>query len=75
MDGGEFRLVGVISYGAKPMERPVRSPGSPDARVTYDGTNFYTDITDTNGYYLFDRLAPGNYFVYLPASNFTGAAC
>ncbi len=30
------------------------------------------DVTDANGYYLFDRLVPGDYFVYLPASNFSG---
>ncbi|NWF71026.1 MAG: carboxypeptidase regulatory-like domain-containing protein [Chloroflexi bacterium] len=29
-----------------------------------------TDITDVGGYYLFDQLDPGNYFVVIPASNF-----
>ncbi len=29
-----------------------------------------TDITDANGFYLFDNLDPGPYFVEIPASNF-----
>jgi hypothetical protein len=32
-----------------------------------------TEITNAQGYYLFDRLLPGNYFVNLPISNFGGA--
>ncbi len=31
-----------------------------------------TTTTNTNGYYLFENLYPGNYIVVLPASNFTG---
>ncbi len=46
---------------------------TPDVRATYDGTNFYSDVTDAGGFYLFDRLVPGNYYVYLPPANFTGA--
>jgi hypothetical protein len=29
-----------------------------------------TATTNANGYYYFDNLAPGDYFVYIPASNF-----
>lgn len=32
-----------------------------------------TATTDTNGYYLFDGLTPGNYRVEIPTTNFTGA--
>ena len=30
------------------------------------------DLTDAGGYYLFDHLAEGEYYVHLPSSNFTG---
>lgn len=30
-----------------------------------------TVMTDANGYYYFDNVAPGDYFVHLPATNFT----
>lgn len=41
--------------------------GTPDTFI-----NFTT--TDSAGYYLFERLQPGsNYFVHIPASNFTGS--
>ncbi|GAB4543351.1 MAG: hypothetical protein Fur002_15210 [Anaerolineales bacterium] len=46
---------------------------TPDLRALYDGVNPYTDLTDSNGYYLFDNLPAGDYYVYLPASNFTGS--
>jgi len=51
------------------------SGATPDLQARYDdgATNYYADVTDVGGYYLFDRLVPGNYYVYLPASNFTGA--
>jgi hypothetical protein len=29
-----------------------------------------TDVTDPTGYYYFDQLTPGDYVVYIPASNF-----
>ncbi len=35
-----------------------------------DGPPVNTVTTDPNGLYLFTRLVPGNYFAYLPASNF-----
>ena len=31
------------------------------------------DETDANGYYLFDQLPPGDYFVHIPSSNFVTA--
>jgi len=40
--------------------------GTPDTLVTFD-------TTDATGYYLFDRLISGTYFVRLPATNFVGA--
>jgi len=36
-------------------------------------TPYLTDTTDASGYYQFDNLAPGNYYVGIPASEFTGA--
>ncbi len=30
------------------------------------------ELTDANGYYLFDGLIPGTYFVQIPPANFTG---
>ncbi|MCS6836523.1 MAG: GEVED domain-containing protein [Anaerolineae bacterium] len=38
-----------------------------------DGPAIATTITDANGYYLFDNLAPGRYIVGLDASNFVGS--
>jgi LPXTG-site transpeptidase (sortase) family protein len=35
-----------------------------------DGAAIRSDITDAGGYYLFDGLAPGDYYVHIPASNF-----
>lgn len=29
-----------------------------------------TTVTNSDGHYIFDNLAPGNYFVYIPATNF-----
>lgn len=75
MDADE---VGVAGVQVQLWRESNGTPGlqtagaTPDVRVTYDGTNFYADVTDANGYYLFDRLVPGNYYVYLPPANFTG---
>jgi hypothetical protein len=35
-----------------------------------EATAIDTDVTDVNGYYLFDNLAPGNYIVAIPNSEF-----
>jgi uncharacterized repeat protein (TIGR01451 family) len=32
-----------------------------------------TTTTNANGYYIFDELDPGRYFVHIPASNFSGS--
>ncbi|GEM_PF-3137158 len=41
----------------------------------FDGTNYVNfDTTDANGYYLFDNLLAGQYFVHIPSTNFTGGA-
>ena len=38
----------------------------------FNGTSYDNfDITDSNGYYLFDNLLAGDYFVHIPATNFT----
>jgi len=37
-----------------------------------DGAPIATTLTDPNGYYLFDNLAPGTYIVGLDPSNFNG---
>ena len=37
----------------------------------FDGTGYVNfDTTDANGFYLFDNLPPGQYFVHIPVSNF-----
>lgn len=44
--------------------------GTPGLQVASD-TFLYFTTTNADGYYLFDRLQPGNnYFVHIPASNF-----
>ncbi len=61
MDGGEqpFANVTVELY------RDGNANNQPDAAEL-----IRTDTTDAGGYYLFDQLDPGNYFVVIPASNF-----
>ncbi|MBC7879404.1 MAG: sortase [Anaerolineales bacterium] len=45
--------------------------GTPGLQVISDTLMGFT-TTDATGYYLFDRLQPGtNYYVHIPASNFT----
>ena len=40
----------------------------------FDGAAYAnSDITDANGYYLFDNLLAGQYFVHIPATNFAAA--
>ena len=37
----------------------------------FDGTSYVNfDTTDANGFYLFDNLAPGQYWVHIPAAEF-----
>jgi hypothetical protein len=43
-----------------------------DAQGNPTGPAVQTDTTDGNGYYRFDNLAPGDYVVVIPASNFSG---
>ncbi|MCZ2126194.1 MAG: sortase [Anaerolineales bacterium] len=64
MNGGElpFANVRVELY----RDNGDGNFGAGDTLVAYD-------ITDANGYYLFDELTPGNYFVRIPSSNFNGA--
>jgi len=67
MDGGEQPIAGVTVD----LYRDGNANGVPDTNEI-----IRTDITDAGGYYLFDQLDPGNYFVVIPASNFnptTGA--
>ncbi len=61
MDGGETPFQGVTVE----LYRDGNANGQPDAAEL-----IRTDITDAGGYYLFDQLDPGNYFVVIPASNF-----
>lgn len=39
-----------------------------------DGSLIRFTTTDANGYYLFDRLQPGDYYVRIPASNFASGS-
>jgi uncharacterized repeat protein (TIGR01451 family) len=43
-----------------------------DASGNPTGAPIRTDVTDDDGFYLFDNLTPGNYVVVVAASNFTG---
>ena len=65
-DGTEVGVSGVTVQ----LWRDSNGSNSLDAGDTL----MYTTTTDATGYYLFDRLQPGsNYFVHIPASNFTGS--
>jgi len=45
--------------------------GDEDIVPVFNGTSYDNfDITDSNGYYLFDNLLAGDYFVHIPAANF-----
>ncbi|MEP6988927.1 MAG: SdrD B-like domain-containing protein, partial [Chloroflexota bacterium] len=61
MDGGETPIANVTVE----LYRDGNANGAPDA-----GELIRTDVTDAGGYYLFDQLDPGSYFVVIPASNF-----
>jgi len=51
----------------------VFSPTSDTVVPVFDGTDYVpaVDITDDEGYYLFDNLLAGNYFVNISSTNFT----
>ncbi len=66
-DAGELGVSGVT------VELWRDTDGTPGLQIATD-TKMDTTTTDATGYYLFERLQPGtNYFVHLPAANFTGA--
>lgn len=46
-----------------------RDNGDGVFNTTTDDFMYFT-ATDAQGYYLFERLQPGNYFVHIPSSNF-----
>ncbi|GAB4461397.1 MAG: hypothetical protein Kow0070_18910 [Anaerolineales bacterium] len=62
MDGGELPIPNVRVE----LYRDANLDGTPDPGLVA------FDVTDANGYYLFDDLAAGSYVVVIPASNFTG---
>jgi fimbrial isopeptide formation D2 family protein len=63
MDGDEIGVPGV----SVELYRDINNNGVFDPSVD---SLVNSDTTDDDGYYLFDRLVPGNYFVHIPASNF-----
>jgi LPXTG-site transpeptidase (sortase) family protein len=67
MDGTEVGIGGVTVQLWRDTD------GTAGLQVTGGDTLMYTTTTDAAGYYLFDRLQPGNnYYVHIPASNFSG---
>jgi LPXTG-site transpeptidase (sortase) family protein len=66
MDGGEVPITNVR------VELYLDDDGTGGLDITSD-TRIAWDITDTGGYYLFDRLVAGNYYVHIPAGNFTSS--
>jgi len=73
LNGAEAGIAGVQ------VELYLETDGTPSALDTaadtlvpvFDGTNYVNfDTTDANGFYLFDNLAPGQYWVHIPASDF-----
>lgn len=66
MNGTEAGIAGVRVELYRDINANNRLDLGVDTLVNYD-------ITNAGGYYLFDRLLPGDYFVHLPASNFGGA--
>ncbi len=56
LDGAEAGLAGVTVELINPA----------------DSTVLATELTDADGYYLFEGLLPGDYVVRIPASNFSG---
>ena len=68
---------GVLNDGIRQLNEPPVVGAL--VRLYRDGNNngsvsagelVHTDTTDANGYYLFDNLDPGPYFVEIPASEF-----
>jgi LPXTG-site transpeptidase (sortase) family protein len=66
MDGGENPVAGVR------VELYQDTDGTSGLQVATD-TLLYYDTTDADGYYLFDNLPEGEYYVHIPVSNFTGS--
>jgi LPXTG-site transpeptidase (sortase) family protein len=67
MDAGELPFAGVrVELYRDTNNNSALNIGSGDTFINFD-------ITDINGYYLFDRLTPGNYFVYIPSGNFAAS--
>ncbi len=66
MDGTEVPIANVR------VELYLDDDGTGGLDITSD-TRVAWDITDSGGYYLFDRLIAGNYYVHIPAGNFTSS--
>jgi LPXTG-site transpeptidase (sortase) family protein len=66
MDAGESPIANVR------VELYLDDDGTPGLDINND-TRVAWDITDSGGYYLFDRLVEGSYFVHIPAGNFTAS--
>ncbi|MBT7080588.1 MAG: hypothetical protein HN929_03850, partial [Chloroflexi bacterium] len=66
MDGDEAPVASVR------VELYQDTDGTPGLQPATDAM-LYFDTTDASGYYLFDQLAAGEYYVHIPSSNFTGS--
>lgn len=64
MDGTEVAIANVRVE----LYRDADANGTPDV-----GGLVGFDVTDANGYYLFDNLAEGSYVVLIPSGNFTAS--
>ena len=69
MDGGENPIPNVR------LELWRDTNGTPGLQMTggTPDTSVGFDVTDAGGYYLFDRLVEGSYFVHIPSGNFTAS--
>ncbi|MBL8088893.1 MAG: sortase [Anaerolineales bacterium] len=68
-DAGELPVVGAVVR----LYRDANNDGIPDdLGVIGDSSDDWIawDITDSNGYYLFDNIPPGRYIIGVDASNF-----
>lgn len=63
MDGGELPIANVRVE----LYRDANTDGVPDAGLVA------FDVTDADGYYLFDDLAAGSYVVVIPSGNFSAS--
>ncbi len=70
--GGGTLNNGIMDAGELPIENVRVELYLDDGDDTFDSgdTLVYWDITDSEGYYLFDNLTPDDYFVHIPAGNF-----